>query len=197
MRVSTQARRREDQIRLAITLVFDCIGTQLNGLRYCFVGTAASVVQGIPLRAGDIDILMEKREGVDIFSRALPAFPCLKPPTWLPDARQYYAAFQVNGVKVEASTVERPTDSDCLETLGEGPWAHCKRIRFGGHFVPTIRLELRLATELALRRRERYTPLIRWLRIHGCNMKLLQQAMSAQGIPTDRQARVLERLSAK
>lgn len=64
------------------------------------------------MRAGDVDILVEKRESVDIFARALADFPCISPPTWMSDARQYYTAFNINGVQVEVSTVEWETDSD-------------------------------------------------------------------------------------
>lgn len=64
------------------------------------------------MRAGDVDILVEKRESVDIFARALADFPCISPPTWMSDARQYYTTFNINDVQVEVSTVEWETDSD-------------------------------------------------------------------------------------
>lgn len=42
----------------------------------------------------------------------------------MPDARQYNAAFGVDGVKVEASTVEWSNNIDLLESLGGGPGTH-------------------------------------------------------------------------
>jgi hypothetical protein len=47
--------------------------------------------------------------------------PCLDPPAWLPDARQYFARFVVEEVKVEISTVESLTDTDTFECFGRGP----------------------------------------------------------------------------
>lgn len=112
-------------------------------------------------------------------------------------ARQYYTAFNIHGVQVEASTVEWETDSHYRETLGDGPYKHCQRVKFGRHVVPTIKLELRLATELARRRWGRYLPLIRWMETHSCDTKLLRRAMEAMGVPERTQTRVLERIEEK
>jgi hypothetical protein len=38
------------------------------------------------------------------------ARPCLDPPAWLPDARQYFTRFAVDGTAAEASTVEAMRD---------------------------------------------------------------------------------------
>ncbi|MGH2376161.1 MAG: hypothetical protein ACRDIC_22185 [bacterium] len=195
--MSTTTKLRSPQICNALALVFDRVAKDLKGQRYCFVGTAAAVALGVPLRAGDVDILVPKRESVDLFARALSEFPCVRPPTWLPEARQYYTAFNIHGVQVEASTVERKTDSHYRETLGDGPYKHCRRVKFGRHAVPTIKLELRLATELARRRWGRYLPLIRWMQTHSCDTKLLRHAMQAVGVPERTQTRVLERIEEK
>jgi len=193
--VSTQDKLTRRQICKALTLFFDCAAQELSDQRYCVVGTAAAVIQGVNLVAKDIDILVEKREAVDKVAHALERFPCIKPPIWMPDARQYYTAFEIQGTLVEISTVERETNSDCIETLGEGPYKHIERIKLGDHWVPVIKLELRLATELVRGRSERSLPLIRWLRKVGCDQPLLQRALQAGCIPEETQAEVVKRIS--
>ncbi|MBI3976362.1 MAG: hypothetical protein HY334_08235 [Armatimonadetes bacterium] len=184
-------------MRDAVTVLFDHAAAELEGRRYCFVGTAAAVIRGVPIRAGDVDILFEKREGVDLVARALKDFPCVNPPAWLPEAGQYFASFDVRGAQVEVSTVEWTTESDCSETLGAGPYTHYVLIRFGRHAVPTIKLELRLATELARGRDDRYVPLVEWMRRHGCDLALLRRAMEAAQLPDSARAWVLDQITEK
>jgi hypothetical protein len=172
--VSTQDKLTRRQICKALTLFFDCAAQELSDQRYCVVGTA---------------------EAVDKVAHSLEHFPCIKPPIWLPDARQYYAAFEIQSALVEISTVERETNSDCQETLGEGPYKHIERIKLGDHWVPVIKLELRLATELVRGRSERSLPLIRWLRKVGCDQPLLQSAMQAGCVSEETQIEVVKRIS--
>jgi hypothetical protein len=193
--MTTQDKLTRRQICKALTLFFDCAAQELSDQRYCVVGTAAAVIQGVNLMAKDIDILVEKRVAVDKVARALEYFPCIRSPIWLPDARQYFAAFEIQSALVEISTVEWETNSDCIETLGEGPYKHIERIKLGDHWIPVIRLELRLATELVRGRSERSLPLIRWLRKVGYDQPLLQRAMQAGRIPEETQVEVLKRIS--
>ena len=71
---------------------------------YRLVGTAAALLQGVQLPCADVDILVKAREDVDAFGATLKAFECLDAPTFLPDSRQYYANYSVNGVTAESST---------------------------------------------------------------------------------------------
>lgn len=162
---------------------------------YCLIGTAAALLGGVTLEVGDIDLLMRERADVDRFARALAGYPVIASPNWLADARQYYAAFEVDGTKVEASTVEWPTDAEALESLGTGPWHHRRAISVGTELVQTVALELRLATELVRDRSERVAALIEWMRHNGFDAELLRSAMAAQHIDTEVQASVLARLA--
>jgi hypothetical protein len=128
-----------------LTLVLDRIGP---GFDYRLVGTAAALAQGVELPTGDVDILVARREHVDLFAAALSAYHCLAPPVWLPEARQYFTHFAVEGIDVGASTVEVPVDTDAFECIGRGPWEHWVDVRFGRYGVPSVRLELRLISEL-------------------------------------------------
>jgi hypothetical protein len=93
-------------------------------MEYRFLGTGAALLHGVVLPAGDIDILVKERRGVEVFNDALKCFDCLMAPTFLEDMRQFYAEFRVNGVEVGISTVEIEADVDWIETYGSGPWTH-------------------------------------------------------------------------
>lgn len=171
-----------DQPRLRETLekVLEHMASHFEQVNYCLVGTAAAMLHGVPLYAGDVDFLMKERTHVDAFAVALSSFPALTPPTLLEGAKQYYAAYNVNAIKVEASTVEWTTDSVYIETLEDGPWKYQTLIAVGPYRVPTVALELRLATELLRNRPDRYEPMITWMKQNGCDVDLLSHAMDAR-----------------
>ncbi|EJW12340.1 hypothetical protein A33M_2160 [Rhodovulum sp. PH10] len=174
-----------DLLRDVLAKVLDLLENE-GPFRYRLIGTAAGLLRGVPLVPGDVDLLVTERSHVDTFARALASHRCLTPPTWMESAGQYYAAFDVDGVEVEASTVEWPSDSPYLETIGSGPWTHFSEIAVGNERVPVVAIELRLATELRRGRNDRADVIVRWMRDHGCDLHLLNSAMDAQGIDTDR-----------
>jgi hypothetical protein len=164
---------------------------------YRFVGTGSSLLRSIRLPARDVDLLLWERRDVDAFGAALAVLPgvrCLVPPAWLPEVRQYYANYDVRGVEVGFSTVEGETDSDGLECVGRGPWEHFDLLACGPHRVPVVATELRLVSELARDRADRYGPLMEHLRSHGCDVALLRRGMTARRVPEARQREVLDRL---
>ncbi|MFI6652732.1 hypothetical protein ACIBI8_34645 [Streptomyces sp. NPDC050529] len=183
-----------DELRRLFSLVLDQVDPDTLGLAYRLVGTGAALAQGVPLPVGDVDILVGRRDDVDRFAAGLSGFPCLDAPGRLPDARQYFARFRVDGTDVEISTVEWPADTDTFECTGRGPWEHCVRVGFGGHVVPVVRLELRLVSELVRNRPDRIAPLIEHMRVHGADLPLLQRAMSEREVEPKLQARVMEQL---
>ncbi|MGP3931337.1 hypothetical protein [Nonomuraea sp. KM88] len=158
-------------------------------------GTSAALLQGVRLPVGDVDLLAARREDVDTFAAALSPFPCLYAPSWLPESLQYFTRYEVNGVHVEISTVERETDSDGMECVGRGPWQHYVMIACGAYRVPVVRLELRLATELLRDRPDRYEPLLDHLAAHSFDAELLRRAMDAHDLPPERRHLVNARLT--
>ena len=163
---------------------------------YRLVGTAAALLQGVELPARAIDILLRERAAVDQFAAALAHCPALQEPVWLAGDHQYFCNFEVEGVEVGASTVEIDTGHDTAETFGTGPWRHFVEVPLGAHRVPAVRLELRLATELLRRRRDRAEPLIAFLNAHGCDTSLASRALQNAGIAPRTRTRVLARLTA-
>ncbi|MFI6906958.1 hypothetical protein ACIBKY_37260 [Nonomuraea sp. NPDC050394] len=183
-----------DRTRSLSTALAMALDVADPGTAYRVCGTSAALLQGVPLPARDIDILLAGRDDLDRFAAALSAFPCLYEASWLPETSQYFTRFDVNGVDLELSTVERQADSDALECVGSGPWQHHVLITCGSHQVPVVRLELRLATELLRERPDRYEPLLDHLSTHGFDADLLERAMDAHAIPAHHRRLVQARL---
>lgn len=165
------------------------------------VGTAAALLHGCELPVGDVDFLMRERDHVDAFADALSTHNCLVEPTflqWSPPPRetgQYWCRYDAHGICVEASTVEATTESDCIEVIGSGPWTHYVSIKAGVHLLPTVRIELRLATELSRNRVQKYEPIVDWMIKSGCDLSLVKRAMNACRVPAERQRDVMLRLT--
>ena len=170
------------QLQETLVVVLDHSMPACAQIEYRLVGTAASLLQGVSLPVGDVDILVKERESVDAFGSALASFQCLSAPAWMPHARQYYAEYEVNGVGVGFSTVEAETESDGIECLGRGPWEHYVLVPCGPYTIPVVALELRLVSELSRNRPDRYIPLTRHMQVHGCDIELVRRGMEARGL---------------
>ncbi|MFB7312029.1 hypothetical protein [Streptomyces sp. NPDC056192] len=182
------------ELQNVLSLLLDQIEPDALGLDYRLVGTGAALAQGVQLPVNDVDILMLRRGDVDRAAAALSEFPCRDSPVWLPDAGQYFARFEVAGIEVEISTVERSADTDTLECLGRGPWEHFVRVAMGRHLVPAVGLELRLVTELVRDRLDRYEPLMEHMRLHGADLPLLRKAMGERAVDPAWQEHILDQL---
>jgi hypothetical protein len=167
-------------LRRTLSLVLDRLGP--DWVDYRVVGTGSARLQGVDLPTGDIDMLVRRRADVDRFAAALGDYPVLTPPTWLDEARQYFTEFVVDGVRAGASTVEVPCDTDTAECIGDGPWTHHVDVAVGRHVVPTVALELRVASELIRKRPDRLRPLIDHLRRHGGDLELLRRSLDDRHI---------------
>lgn len=174
-----------DRLRGVLTTVLDRVAADGPVPEFRLVGTAAALLQGVPLAAGDVDVLLAERAAVDRFAAGA---------EWLPEARQYFARIDVAGVDVEFSTVEWPVADDVHECAGPGPWRHHALIPVGGHLVPAVRLELRLVTELVRNRPDRYRPLLAHLRRHGADAALLEAAMIAREVDPELRCLVTDSL---
>jgi hypothetical protein len=124
----------------------------------------------------------------------LASFKCRFSPVWIPEGRQYYADYEVNGVEVGISTVEVETESDGIECLGRGPWEHYVLVLCGPYTIPAVALELRLVSELVRNRPGRYTPLIQHMQASGYDIELVRRGMEARMLPQTLQETVLGQL---
>jgi hypothetical protein len=187
----------QDQEQLCSILItlLDQIVPVLPQVEYRLVGTGASLLHGVQTMTKDVDLLVKDRDTVDRFGTAMCRhFRCLIPSTYLTDARQYFSSYEVAGIEVEISTVEWETESDGIECLGRGPWEHFQWLPCGIYTVPTVALELRLVSELARGRDDRYNPLIQHMQQHGCNLELVKRGMEAHGMAAEIQSSVVRQL---
>lgn len=159
------------------------------------VGTASSLLRGIDLAVGDIDILFRHRSGVDEWFEVLYPDAIVEiSPEWLPASGQYFAELLVDGVKVELSTVEWVSDDDTIECYGRGPWLHFDELDVDGVPVPAVASELRLVSEFVRGRPERFGPIVEFLRKHGCDLDLVRRGLASRGATDDEITRVVEGL---
>jgi hypothetical protein len=148
------------------------------------VGTASSVLRGIDLPANDLDILFRDRDGIDASVAALGRHHLVTAgPEWIPDTCQYFARLEVRGAIVELSTVEIETVNDTMECFGAGPWQHFDPVTTSGGSVAAVATELRLLTELARGREDRYSPIVEFLRVRTCDLDLIRRGLADHGIP--------------
>jgi hypothetical protein len=170
------------QIEAVMAAVLDGCSNAVADTDYRIVGTAAALLHGVHLPAADVDVLLRTRAGVDAFSAALSPQQYLSPPQYLDGSKQYFASFKVRGVKVEFSTVETKSGSATGECTGNGPWNHFAMVRCGRKHIPVVALELRLLTELARKRADRYVPIWQFMQSNGYDAELLVRGLTERGI---------------
>ena len=162
------------------------------------VGTASCVLRGIEMAASDVDVLFRSRDAIDAWTASLAAVADVADwPIWIDEASQYFARLDVDGVTVELSTVEVEADTDAGECVGLGPWVHFDRVPCGRFTVPTVALELRLVTEVARQRADRWGPLVAYFRSHPCDLGLVERGLIAYSTPRERIAALVGSLATK
>lgn len=183
-------------LRRALAALLDKVAATHTTIAYRLIGTAAALLHGVDLPAGDVDILVKRREDVDAFSAALSGCLCLVAPVLLHGGLQYFARYDVGGVEVEFSTIEVEPPSDLFEASGPGPWRYYAELPCGHHRVPTVALELRLLTELQRDRPDRYGPILDYLATHGCDLALVRRGLEASEMADSLRQEVWARLTA-
>lgn len=170
------------QVQSVMSTVLDRCSNAVADSDYRVVGTSAALLHGVHLPASDIDVLLRERAGIDAFAAALSQQECLSPPQYLDCSKQYFAKFRVQGIRVEFSTVEEDTKSATYECYGNGPWSHFSMVKCGCWNTPVVALELRLLTELARGRADRYIPIWQFLQARGYDAALLERGLKDRGI---------------
>lgn len=170
------------QVQAVMSTILDRSSDTVADSDYRVVGTAAALLHGVHLPAADVDVLLRERAGVHAFTAALSQQECLSPPQYLDCSKQYFASFRVQGITVEFSTVEADSKSATNECVGNGPWSHFSMVRCGCWYTPVVALELRLLTELARGRADRYIPIWQFLQSRGYDTALLGRGLRDRGI---------------
>lgn len=160
------------------------------------VGTAATVLRGVAVEAADLDVLFRERSTVDRwFDHLSTEFSVEVAPTWLEEDAQYFTRIEVEGASVELSTVEIEAEGDTTECCGSGPWQHYTLIEIGDYLVPVVASELRLITEIARQRPDRYRPLMEHAAHHGCDVELIARGLLALGASDDLVNKVIQSIA--
>ncbi|MBN2005362.1 MAG: MerR family transcriptional regulator [Anaerolineae bacterium] len=177
----------------ALSMALDRVARSLPLEMFRLVGTAAALFQDVFLPVRDVNLLAQSRAQVDAFAVALEGFPCLAPPAWDEETGAYATCFLIRGFEIAVAAVEDAATGDTtdgLETRGRGPWLHCVPVACGAHTVHAVALELRLATEVARGRDTRVAPILRALRLRGCDLPLLRRALEARGVSQEMQQQI-------
>ena len=154
-------------------------------------------MRGIELPANDIDILFRDRSGVDSWFGVLSAhLDVSDAPAWIAGSNQYFARIHDGDVTIELSTVEIDSDADTMECFGEGPWRYFDVVPCGPGTVPAVASELRLITEVARGRADRYRPIADHLRGVGCDAALIRRGLQHAGVAPDLTIQIMTALSA-
>jgi hypothetical protein len=160
------------------------------------VGTASCVLRGIEMTASDVDVLFRARGAIDTWAASLvDVAEVVAGPMWLGDAGQYFARLNAGCVTVELSTVEIDAETDAGECVGSGPWVHFDLVSCGAFSVPAVALELRLVTEMARRRADRWVPIVEYFRLHPCDVALVERGLVEHSMATADIAAVVATLS--
>jgi hypothetical protein len=180
----------------AVRRTLETILAHVPDSRFCLVGTASCLLRGIDVPASDVDILFRTRDGVEAWVASLTDLVEVNDaPTWLEESRQYFARVSVSGVTVELSTVEIDDGTDTGECVGAGPWAHFDPVPCGEFNVPTVSVELRLVTEVARQRRDRWEPIVAYFRSHPCDIALVERGLANMSTSPDEISAVLKSLT--
>jgi hypothetical protein len=76
-----EANLRLDDVTSALETTLTALSASGRTPKYRVGGTSAALLQGVPLPAGDVDLLAARREDVHLIAAALSSFPaCTRPP---------------------------------------------------------------------------------------------------------------------
>ena len=158
-------------------------GIEQRPERVRIVGTASSLLRGIDVPAGDVDILAKARDVVDELAHELDGAGATydAAPRWIdtPFGGQYIADSRVRGVLVQISTVElsQPDPNAVAECAGDAAWRHFDLVDVGGYAVPVVASELRLLSDVIRGRPDRWRPVAARLARDGYDEALLDAAL--------------------
>jgi hypothetical protein len=179
------------------TTALATVAEALNGagIDWMLLGSAATALRGVAIVPGDIDIAVLAADDITHAATVLPTpaeppdpnlwFSALAQPAlqW-GDAneRWYFGRWMIEDVKVELAHIDAPDVAELLvETRSPLVWSERQTLTCHGHPVPTVPVEVQLATMIARRQAARidatlaHTPL---------DLQLLRRAI------TDKQSEI-------
>jgi hypothetical protein len=175
------------------------VAEQLNGNRieWMLLGSAATALRGAAIVPGDIDIAVLAADDVTRAATVLPTpdAPELvepdEPSAWIStaaeptlqfgDARERwtFGRWIIDGVKVELAHIDAPTVAELMiETRAPLVWHERETLNCHGQPVPTVPIEVQLATMIARQQDARIDATIATIDRTPLNVPLLRRAIS-------------------
>ena len=177
-------------------------------IRWILVGSGATLLQGVNLSPGDIDVLMQTPGGVYVFARSMEEFtPEDCPVHHADDPDQWYSSrnlpvladepnsqeavwtfgrWYIDGFKVEVSHIEPPADylgtkDDDAGLWEAGPevWPHVNRVAWEGYDIPVVPLEIQLHTNMKRSLEDRVQKIVEVFRTRGYDRNLINLGLTA------------------
>jgi hypothetical protein len=178
------------------------VAERLNTARieWMLLGSAATALRGAAIIPGDIDIAIRTADDVTRAATVLPTptaraqpsdwFSTTAEPTrqWSDaNERWTFGLWIIAGIKVELAHIDAPAVANLMvETRSPLVWRERQTLTCHGHPVPTVPLEVQLATMMSRRQDERIDATLAALDRIPLNAQLLRRAI------TDKQTEIAD-----
>jgi hypothetical protein len=170
-----------------------------NGIEWMLLGSAATALRGAAIVPGDIDIALLAADDITRAAAVLPtpdapervASDEFVPSDWLSTAaeptrrfdhageRWTFGRWFIGGVKVELAHIDAPAVADLMiEARSPLVWRERETLSCHGQPVPTVPIEVQLATMIARQQDARIDATIAAIETTLLNMPLLRRAIS-------------------
>ncbi|ONI75749.1 hypothetical protein BWI15_07960 [Kribbella sp. ALI-6-A] len=186
------------------TTTLATVAEQLNGHRieWMLLGSAATALRGAAIVPGDIDIAIRTAEDVTRAAAVLPTPDARgadesgpdvsgQGPDWFsttaepvlrfdrPGERWTFGLWMIGGVKVELAHIDAPAVAALmLEARSPLVWQEAEILEYHGQPVPTVPIEVQLATMVARQQDSRIDATIAAVDTTRLNLPLLHRALS-------------------
>ncbi|MFC9688697.1 hypothetical protein ACFTSF_09160 [Kribbella sp. NPDC056951] len=164
----------------ALTTVADHLTS--NHLKWLLLGSAATTLHGVPLTPADLDIAVRTPADVHRAAAVMPTPGTIT--EFSHDGESWtLGRWSIAGVKVELAFIDAPAVADLLlEARSLAVWPERVTLHCDGRPIPTVPIEVQLATMVAREQAERIEATLG--AIGALNLPLLRRALA------DRQADV-------
>jgi hypothetical protein len=176
-------------------------------IEWMLLGSAATALRGAAIVPGDIDIAMRAAEDVTRAAAALPTPDARgldspgpdepeveesgQQPAWFsttaepalrfdrPGEQWTFGLWMIGGIKVELAHIDAPAVAGLMiEARSPLVWEERETLDCRGHRVPTVPVEVQLATMVARRQESRIEATIAAVHVSRLNLPLLRRAIS-------------------
>ena len=170
------------------------VAEQLNGncIEWMLLGSAATALHGVAIVPGDIDIAVLAADDVARAATVLPTpVECDEQSDWISTAaeptlqfdhaseRWTFGRWMIDGVKVELAHIDAPAVAALMiETRAPLVWRERQTLDCHGQPVPTVPIEVQLATMIARHQDTRIDATTAAIDTSRFNMRLLRRAIS-------------------